>query len=236
LSENKHLQITIKHCIYIIIRCSIALKGWAMTRIISLISVLLVLSSCGTTKKLWKEDSYTESVKQFSFEQNGTKLLAVGSRYHYVFDGQESLIKILESDFRKEIRPSFHNFYAVNDKISGEYTLKINFSDKNSKKYKWLLDNGFTEVKGKLQKKDSIKGKRYKKSVSESELKAYDKPYYITVKEKHSLGKKAFILAASPIAITADGVAGLAQGAGYVVAAPFVIIIGWWFMCTAYQC
>lgn len=68
---------------------------------------------------------YQESVEGILFSPSAKKIIVVGERYHYLFDDQNSLEKVLAASFRESLGGTFGTFQVGSDnRISGAYTIR----------------------------------------------------------------------------------------------------------------
>lgn len=178
-------------------------------RIIFVLISIFFLTSC-TTKRLWENPSYEESVESYFITEDGEKLAILGEKYHYIVPITSELKKILLSK-SQFINPLFHSFKVdKNNNITGKYqTLNPINQNKNNipllKKADLAKKDHHKKILKYSDTDSSIVGKRYiAKKINKSNYK-FKKPYYITVEEEPSKLVKTGKMLVSPITVTADG-------------------------------
>ncbi|EPW4779002.1 hypothetical protein ACWLRU_004507 [Vibrio parahaemolyticus] len=117
-----------------------------MKIICTLIAVILMLSGCMTTSKLWEEHSYIDSVSSFVLNKNNNDLIVTGKNYAYIFDVSNEFKQVLELSRTMEFTPMLSEFtLSKTGSISGNIYLSIKRSLVSEKEQSQLLLLGFTK-------------------------------------------------------------------------------------------
>ena len=122
---------------------------------------LLSVSGC-FTPKLYEHHKYDETSTSFYVTEDGSKVVVVGEKYHYIFDDvSPSLKNILLSplELRKVVIADLSNFYVRRDNVvTGDYILSLS-STASEEQRKSALDAGFVPPGPTLS--GHLKGLRY---------------------------------------------------------------------------
>jgi len=167
-----------------------------------------VLSGC-TTKKLFADRRYRETVSSVLISNDGKTLVILGEKNHYIFENQTDLINILRAPFHPFVTALLSDFHVTNDEvISGNYYLTIN--NKASEQVKAdAIAAGFKRTKlDQISLSGKMQGKRYsaKKFTTNKTHQTLNKQYVVNISEEQSSGEKASKALLTPITVTADGV------------------------------
>lgn len=88
-----------------------------MTILAATVLPLLVLNACApVTKSLYSEISqkeykdYTENVSQILVASNGSKVVVLGSEYHYIIDTPPGLVAVLDSPLHPKVQAQMDQF------------------------------------------------------------------------------------------------------------------------------
>jgi hypothetical protein len=163
----------------------------------------------------------------FLITQDGKKLVVLGKRYHYIFDLPPQLRTAMTSSYRPKLHAAFNDFEAQGDKISGRYTLMLQYADapRDSDVRARALADGFEDEDYRLSESGPISGLRYMpRPLDGAETpQAFNSEYKVQVTEKPTPDGKAVKLALSPITVAADGAIVLAG----VIVSPIAIWLVW---------
>lgn len=176
------------------------------------LTATLLLSSC-TTRLMWMDKIYNESVSHFFISNDGSKLVVTGEEYHYIFDTDKTLSSLLLSDNRRNITPAFYYFKVNSDNvITGDYVLSYTLSNSSTDNINWLKEHDFTysskdeNDRSVYTLNGSLKGTRYTAiDISHSKY-DFAKPYALKISEEASSLENTGKVMATPITIAADGV------------------------------
>lgn len=203
-----------------------------LTLFVSLLVSISLLTSC-ITEKLWEKPEYTEKVSQFLMTEDGSNLVVVGKKYHYIFPTTPTLKHVLTWQHRNELEARFGQFTVRKDgTISGSYSLLFDDKGVTEQDKKWLKSNEFVRSVGWKEAfwlyKGNLDGQRYLAEKELPGLQKFPKTYSIVVTDQFSFLQKGGRIAMTPITVTTDGalvivgVAGITAIAGLLVA-PMVI-------------
>ena len=125
--------------------------------------LLIALVNVACTGILWEEDSYTEYVGGFYIEERSNTLVAIGSKFHYLFSVNSNLIEILKSSKSISYKPAFRAFRASKDnKILGRLILEVNNDGLSDADISFLESHDFNQASNSsLSYHQAIKGDRY---------------------------------------------------------------------------
>lgn len=198
---------------------------------IAFILIITFLSSC-STKMLWENTKYRDTVTKFLITSDSKKLIVLGKQYHYVFPIDKNLKNILESEERKFLTPLFENLIVYeNNNIKGDYSLIYNSIEKLDVNNKWLLVNGFKVNKIENSNKISyiymgkLSGTRYLPKDKIYFNHEFNKGYDITVEIVPSNLDITGRILYTPIAVAEDGVVVFAVGVLLVTLAPVGLLL-----------
>ena len=187
-----------------------------------LILLILVLPSC--TAMLWDRPSYYEEINSFYIEGKSNSFVALGKRFHYIFENEKDLIKILNTSEYIKYQPTFYPFSLdKNNNISGKFSLYVRKKDISEKDIVFLKSMGFDDsdsYKNEILWRDfSIKGTRYKIKKEFKVIQDIGKLFRIKVIEPRTensveLAAKAL---ATPVTVATDSVLVVFGGALYAV-------------------
>ncbi len=188
------------------------------------IMILLILALPSCTTMLWDRPSYYEEINSFYIEGKSNSFVALGKRFHYIFENEKDLIKILNTSEYIKYRPTFYPFFLdKNNNISGKFSLYVRKKDISKKDIVFLKSMGFDDsdsYKNEILWRDfSIKGTRYKAKKKFKVIQDVGKSFRIKVIEPRTensieLAAKAL---ATPVTVAADAVLVVFGGALYGV-------------------
>ncbi|NTZ83310.1 5-formyltetrahydrofolate cyclo-ligase [Burkholderia metallica] len=192
-----------------------------------------MLAGCadfGPVTKEWMKDSkYDETLSTFLITSDGKQLVVLGKRYHYIFEMPPGLATVLTAPYRPKLHTAFSDFEAHGDKVTGHYTMMLDYADAptGSDTRERALADGFKKDSGRLESEGTISGKRYlPNDVTPSAVpQAFNHAYGVTVTEKLSAVGKGAKLALSPITMAADGALGLLGLALFPIALTVFIVM-----------
>jgi hypothetical protein len=151
---------------------------------------------------------YLDTVISFLITEDGSKLVVLGEKYHYIFDVSPSLKNVLLGPIRSELRAYFEIFHVTLDnKISGDYSLEL-LNDATDEQKNAAVDAGFTPGELALTLSGHLEGIRYSAEGFPPIGQAYkfNQQYIVEIQEEQSAANKAGKILATPIVILADGV------------------------------
>ena len=157
-----------------------------------------------------------EAMVSFLASKDGRKLVIVGEKHHYVFDGDPSVASILRWDGRTRITPALVGEFKVerNQNFEGQYVLLAFDADLSADDQAFLTQTGFakTEVKygdrtgPALRYIGTARGKRYEAGVlKEGEGVDFSRTRYLNYVEQETASGPADKAAPTPVGRAADG-------------------------------
>lgn len=197
------------------------------------IAIAAFLSMGCATTALWETKkeytSYTETVDAFMTTKDDKKVIFLGRSFHYVFAQDPKFAYLLKNRDRDEItfRVNSGSYRVDQSNASAFFYVDVKPKKDDTELLKWLADNRIPANKqGVYSYGVSLKGERYEadKSVNDKVSKL-GQSISIKVSELKPEGAASavFKLAATPVAIAADGVilAGVV-----VVVVPLLLVSG----------
>ncbi|WP_296225550.1 hypothetical protein [Ralstonia sp. UBA689] len=178
---------------------------------------LLALNACApVTKSLYSEisqkeyKSYTENVSQILVASNGSKIVVLGSEYHYIIDTPPRLVEVLDSPLHPKVQAKMGQFNVTPESdMTGNFTLLLPASA-NDEDQRLAQSFGFAkESSGRMTQSFKLSGKRYsaKGFVMPSALaKKFNQSYSVNIREELPTGGKAALVLLTPLTVAADGV------------------------------
>ena len=171
------------------------------------LSSLVVLSTAGCfTPMVYKPTKYDETALSFYVTEDGSKLVVLGAKYHYILDDISPPLKhVLLSplELRTVIVADLMNFSVNSDNVVTGY-------------YQLSLQDWATEVQRRnaiaagfvvpaLTWSGSLKGQRYGAEgfPLPKDTQKFARPYVVSVEEPRSMTAKILL---TPLAVTADGI------------------------------
>lgn len=175
-----------------------------------LVSLLFLSSSC-LTKSLWK-NSYNDTVQNFLVSADGSYIVFLGSKYHYIFNDHSHIMKELLSWRGRHLL-----FIDVkrtrlkvdkNNNVSGYATVESFFNNLRGDQRVFLQSLGFRRLDGEvLGLKVKLKGKRY---LPRHDLGRYvpelNRKYVFDIKYSPNASKAVAIATLTPITLAADSI------------------------------
>jgi hypothetical protein len=165
---------------------------------------LLSVSGC-LTAKLYEPRTYDETALSFLVTEDGSRLVVLGEKYHYIFDDiSPSLKQILLSPLhlRTAVVAYLANFeVSGSNVVTGDYTLSL--SDQASDEQRnSAIDAGFVPPDVTLS--GHVKGVRYSAEgfPSTAQTQEFAHRYGATVREQRSTTAKVLL---TPVTVAADG-------------------------------
>ncbi|WP_372998755.1 hypothetical protein [Sulfurimonas sp.] len=201
-----------------------------MMKIISIALLFSVLFSGCATIQLWEDPKYKETFEEFLITEDGSKLVILGEKYHYIFSTNEKLKEILLSNKRKNIKPVFEDFKVdINNSIQGKYNLFYNTNDKESKNDIWLEKIGFETSKRASKKiftykySGSMKGVRYLPKEPIISKYKFNNKYNIYIEEEPTTFYNTGRALLTPITVAEDGALIYGTTVLLVVSSPLIL-------------
>jgi hypothetical protein len=168
------------------------------------LSSLTLLSVTGCfTPMLYKTRPYDETALSFLVTEDGSRLVVLGEKYHYILDDiSTSLKQILQSplNLRAAVVVDLTDFYVKDNVVTGNYTLWL--SDQASdEQRKSAIDAGF--VTPDLRMSGRLKGVRYSgEGFPPTAQTQFARKYVVSVREQPSTVAKILL---TPVTVAADG-------------------------------
>lgn len=162
---------------------------------------------------------YQEDINSFLITDDGTKLVVLGNKYHYIFELSQGLEQILTGSLKQSVSAKFTVFYVTRDnKISGNCILSLSDTAVDELK-KTAINLGFTyNGKPNLSLSRDIQGTRYSAEGFPEVDKRYrfNDKYIISIREEQSAAELASNIVITPILVTADGLLFLGAASLYI--------------------
>lgn len=175
-----------------------------------LLLLIFLISSCEIdgTKRLWSRNwSYRDYINSFLISEDGTTIVFVGEKYHYVLIDKSEIIKdLLTWNGRKKLIIHTSNFIAgFDNSIELEANISsvpTNFTNDESN---FLRKVGFSEANKRFFKNIKLNGKRYlpRSGVDYNKFSSLSKKISIDVKY-NSYGQVMLKTALTPLTVTSD--------------------------------
>jgi len=165
---------------------------------------LLAVSGC-LTAKLYAPRTYDETALSFLVTEDGSHLVVLGEKYHYIFYNVSPLLKqILLSPLhlRTVVVAYLANFeVSGNNVVTGDYTLSLSDQASNEQRNS-AIDAGFVPPDVTLS--GHLKGVRYSAEGfrSTGQTQEFAHRYGATVREQRSTTAKVLL---TPVTVAADG-------------------------------
>lgn len=172
-------------------------------------SSLTLLSVTGCfTPMLYEPRTYDEAALAFLVTEDGSRVVVLGKKYHYIFDDiSPSLKQILLSplELRTVVLASLANFSVSSaNVVTGDYSLHLS-SEASDEQRKSAIDAGFVAPDVTLS--GHLKGVRYSAEdftfPSTAQPQEFAHVYAVSVREEKSKAAKILL---TPVTVTADGV------------------------------
>jgi hypothetical protein len=174
--------------------------------------VLLTTTGCLTKKfseSHYASGKYHDTIFSFLITEDGSKVVVLGEKYHYIFDATPGLKRILLGSFRPKIYADFSNLHVTLDnKITLDYKLYFVEPASDDDK-KSAIDAGFVaDDNSNLTFSGHLEGVRYRTDGFPSIAHKYmfNYPYIVEITEDQSIPNKAGKILITPIVVLADGV------------------------------
>ena len=169
---------------------------------------LTILSIAGCfTPMLYAPRHYDETGLAFYVTEDGSKLVVIGEKYHYIFDDvSPSLKEILLSplELRTVVAASLMNFFVGSDNaVTGGYALSL-LDTASEAQRKSAIAAGFAVPE--LTLSGQLRGLRYSAEgfrLPATDRRTFAHSYVVNVGESRSTTTKVLL---TPLAVTADGV------------------------------
>ncbi|EHU9474420.1 hypothetical protein KZY47_004385 [Vibrio vulnificus] len=171
----------------------------------TLIAVILMLSGCMTTSKLWEEHSYIDSVSSFVLNKNNNDLIVTGKNYAYIFDVSNEFKQVLELSRTMEFTPMLSDFtLSKTGSVSGNIYLSIKRSLVSEKEQSQLLLLGFTKGNS-MTLTYKLSGSRYSLESEVNHIKL-ENEYKVKVIQESSAVKNVGQVMLTPATVVIDSV------------------------------
>ena len=178
---------------------------------------LLGLGACApVTKSLYSEISqkeyknYTENVSQILVAANGSKIVVLGSQYHYILDTPPRLVEVMDSPLHPKVTARMEQFKVTPESdMTGGFTLSLP-SDASSEDQRLAQSYGFSKnASGPMTQSFLLSGKRYSAkgfTMPSALAKKFNQTYSVQIREEVPTGGKAALVLLTPLTVAADGV------------------------------
>ena len=182
---------------------------------LSCVASCIVLWGCASTPE-GEPVHGKEAMVSFLASKDGRKLVIVGEKHHYVFDGDPSVASMLRWDGHTKISPALVGEFKVarNQSFEGQYVLMAFDADLTPDDQAFLTRTGFarTDVKygdrtgPALRYFGTVRGKRYEAGVlKEGEGVDFSRTHYLNYVEQETATGPADKAAPTPVGRAADG-------------------------------
>lgn len=188
----------------------------------------LLLSACVTESlygSIHRNDrrTYTESIDSVLTSADGTKLVFLGVKFHYVFDAPEHFAELLNSPLDAKVEVRTDTFFAdENGNVEGY--LRMELEKASAEEIAQAVHFGFTPRNASSASVSiALKGKRYSAEgfdASKVDKKLLRRTYEVRVNEPNPFNASKALYALTPITVAADG-------ALWLLGAPLVLA---WFI------
>lgn len=171
------------------------------------LSSLTLVSVAGCfTPMLYEPRTYDETAVAFLVTEDGSRVVVLGQKYHYIFDEiSPSLKQILLSplELRTVVVAYLANFSVSSDVVTGDYALYLS-SQASDEQRKSAIDAGFVTPDVTLS--GHLKGVRYSaegfKFPSTAQSQEFAHRYGTNIREDRSKAAKILL---TPVTVAADG-------------------------------
>ncbi len=176
-----------------------------------LLITIFFINSCIATKYLHRELSYQETFRSFFISKDLQDIVFMGRKYDYIFKDDEGVIEnLIKLNWKKKLTIKNFDLTASGDNVKGNIIVETKAEDMDfTKEQLKILENiGFKKSEDRLVKTIMVNGLRYKPapySNENQEKSSFHNFYTTTIKEEISQKRKLARIAATPIAIAADG-------------------------------
>lgn len=176
--------------------------------------LMLLLSDCAVSKRLWEDGSYNESFKSYFIDKQTDKLILIGdnkegdknTNYHYlVFD--DVVVNPNDNKVALKMGPTrvigedvkvFWIWFGIAKNDMPKEQLKPLVKNKECKEFKEIVGCRY----------DKVTMKRYSSSIEKSanlaEVKYFENIEYVTIREQNTLTKKVLKTFVTPFSLAAD--------------------------------
>lgn len=186
------------------------------------------------TKKLWKNKTESEQIKNILISEDGKSLAMIGDRFHYIFKNESGLIKRI-FDKKEVLKPEVINnprytkpTFLLKDNGEVETFITIRVENNEEARFQGLKEKyGFKEIVIDVSTKKRVKLLNYLEGSIKLEGEFYQpdrkvnydslpsklsRKYDVLLKYEHGLMKKMYSVPLTPITVVTDAVS------------PFVVI------------
>ena len=198
-------------------------------KFLGILLLVIFLCSCAQLSDLWVNHKYEERITHILRTEDGTKIVVIGEKYHYVFLNQHSLSELLAWDGIGMLEFKFNENFHINQnsEVTGDYSVICNCRSANLDQINWLESNGFHQdkkMKSIFFNKYTVTGAIYLSNNTDlSKYKKVKNDYKIIVESRYpfdTLAKIAF----TPVAIYIDVSQAVIYGSALVIASPFYVL------------
>lgn len=188
---------------------------------------IISLCSCAELKDLWTSHKYVEHISHVLRTEDGSKIVIVGDKYHYVFINQHSLSELIKWEQKNILEFKFNEHFKLSpqNKLTGNYIVTCKCNNATHEQINWLRSKGFNQSSDKqfaYYREDSISGTLYLSNNTDlSKYEKINKKYEVTVESRHAFDTLAKI-AFTPVALVIDVGNAVIYGSALVIATPFI--------------
>lgn len=182
---------------------------------LGLLQLALGGAGCSSTPKVTRQ-TYSEQVSVVMITRDKAQFVVLGERYHYIFAAPEELVALLSSPLKTQAHAVFDPFFVKLDgQTRGKYHLRLPSTlrptEMNEAKAMDFVQqpDGSWLLEGELRGKRFIQGSKLFAGRVHAHLaknETLPHTHIVTVEAEESPGEKAAQEAATPLAVTADGV------------------------------
>jgi len=193
------------------------------SRILLLITTVLVLDACTLTKKLYEIRPYIEEVSSILISEDNKKIVFLSEKHHYVFDAPPIIVGTIQSNIATKVKTQIDDFRVdTQGNIKGKVFLSLERATEDDIDIAARL-NFNTKSAAFLYAHVNIYGIRYKADTTFKVSKEYqlNEPHKVKVHAPYSDSGKAVRVLLTPIAVAADGVLTI----GKIVLAPIILVV-----------
>lgn len=172
-------------------------------------------AGCSSTPKITRQ-TYTEQVSVVMITRDKQQFVVLGERYHYIFAAPEELVALLNSPLKPQANAVFDPFSVKLDgQTRGKYHLRLPASLKRAEAEDAKAMDFVQQADGSWLLEGELRGKRFiqgsklfagRVHANLAKNETLPHTHIVTVEAETSPGETAAQEAATPLAVTADGV------------------------------
>ena len=195
------------------------------------------LGGCSAISLWERNPTYTDSIDRFLATEDGKKLVFIGEKYHYIFDGHKSLRKILLWKDRELLDAKLDEKFIVDSSNNISGNLRVICKCKNATKTQisWIENIGFKKAPASSTQFDEkeilnileiqLSGVRYlAKDLALDKYAKLNKPYTVVIEEPKSTAGVIGRVMLTPIVVAADGIVTIGMSTLFVMGLPSMLV------------